>query len=210
MAIKNLEDALQSAENDGNTYAAFLARNTLGAALVYRGEVKRGLALLDSQTAADRVSGVGGQQAGSPLQEFSRLRVLAIAYQSAHMTDEAIKSWTVLLDKGKNVGNQYIIGEASQKLGDIYRDKHDLETAGVYYRTAADSFRTVGNKAALAQVTLLEMAIEESSTPSARLRQIYDDFLSLIAEDKSLLRIILVRHKRSSKTRLVCFKWNPK
>jgi CHAT domain-containing protein len=174
-AIRNLQDALEMAERNGNTYAAFLAKNTLGAAFIYSGAIERGLGLLDNPKA---------QQGGSPLLEFSRLEMLAFAYQGAHLLDKSAETWGLILTKAKIAGNQYFIGEAAQKLGDIYRDKKEPETAFGYYETAASSLRVVGNKPALIQVLSSEQAIAALAKRSAQLPQIFEELLTLVSENK--------------------------
>lgn len=174
-AMQNLQEALEMAESNGNTYAAFLAKNILGAALIYKGDTERGLALLDNSKA---------QQGGSPLLEFSRLEILAFAYQGAHLLDKSAATWDLILAKAKTAGNQYFVGEAAQKLGDIYRDKKEPETAFGYYETAASSLKAVGNKPALIQVLSSEQAIADLAKRSAQLPQIFEELLTLVSENK--------------------------
>ena len=72
--------------------------------------------------------------------------MLAFAYQAGHLPDKSAETWNTLLDKAKSVGNQYLVAEAAQKLGDIHRDKHEPELAFQYYETAARSLRRLPTK----------------------------------------------------------------
>jgi tetratricopeptide (TPR) repeat protein len=171
-AIKVLEDALQLAKATGNRYAAFSAENALGAAYIYQGDLKRGLELLDVQSD------------NSILLDFSRLEMLAFAYQAGHLPDKSAETWNALLDKAKSAGNQYFIAEAAQKLGDIHRDKHEPEAAFEYYETAARSLRAVANKTALLQVLTSEIPILQVAKQDDRAPQLYAETLELVQEQK--------------------------
>jgi len=171
-AIKGLQDALGLAQATGNTYAEFLAKNTLGAAYIYQGDLKRGLELLDVQSNK------------SLLLDFSRLEMLAFAYQAGHLPDKAAETWNVLLDKAKSLGNQYFVAEAAQKLGDIHRDKHEPEVAFQYYETAAHSLRAVGNKTALLQVLTSEIPLLQTAKQDDKAPLLYAETLELVQEQK--------------------------
>ena len=172
-AIKELQGALELAKSTGNSYAGFAATNTLGAAYIYQGDVKHGLELLDLSSPPK-----------SLLLEFSRLEMVAFAYQAAHLSDKSAETWALLLEKAKGVGNQYFIGEAAQKLGDIHRDKHEPDIAFGYYETAAQSLRTVQNKTALLQVLTSEIPLLQPTKQDSRADQIYAETLELVQEQK--------------------------
>ena len=172
-AIRALEDAMQIATATGNTYAVFLATNTLGAAYISQGNVKRGLELLDVQSPNK-----------SLLLDFSRFEMLAFAYQAGHLSDESAKTWNVLLEKAKSVGNQYFVAEAAQHLGDINRDKHEPQIAFGYYETAAHSLRMVGNKTNLLQVLTSEIPLLQAAKQDNKAAQIYAETLQLVQEQK--------------------------
>lgn len=171
-AVKGLQDALELAEATGNTYAEFLAKNTLGAAYIYQGDLKRGLELLDVQSNK------------SVLLDFSRLEMLAFAYQAAHLPDKSAETWKALLDKANNTGNQYFVAEAAQKLGDIHRDKHEPQVAFQYYETAARSFRAVANKTALLQVLTSEIPLLQAAKQDDKAPLLYAETLELVQEQK--------------------------
>ncbi len=170
-AIKGLQDALGLAQDTGNTYAEFLAKNTLGAAYIYQGDLKRGLELLDVQSK-------------SLILDFSRLEMLAFAYQAGHLPDKSAETWNTLLDKAKSVGNQYLVAEAAQKLGDIHRDKHEPELAFHYYETAARSLRAVANKTALLQVLTSEIPLLQAAKQDDKAPLLYAETLELVQEQK--------------------------
>ncbi len=170
-AIKGLQDALGLAQATGNTYAEFLAKNTLGAAYIYQGDLKRGLELLDVQSK-------------SLILDFSRLEMLAFAYQAGHLPDKSAETWNTLLDKAKSVGNQYLVAEAAQKLGDIHRDKHEPELAFQYYETAARSLRAVANKTALLQVLTSEIPLLQAAKQDDKAPLLYAETLELVQEQK--------------------------
>src|ERR1700733_5683905 len=172
-AIKALEEALHLATTTGNSYAAFAATNTLGAAYISQGDIKRGLELLDVKSPLK-----------SLLLDFSRLEILAFAYQAGHLPDKSAETWNLLLDKAKSVNNQYFIAEATQKLGDIHRDKHEPDVAFEYYDSAARSLRIVGNKTALLQVLTSEIPLLQAAKQEAKATQIYAETLQLVQEQK--------------------------
>lgn len=132
-AIKALEDALLLAKTTGASYAALAATNILGAAYIYQKNVKQGEDLLAISSPNKTL-----------LLDFSRLEMLAFAYQAAQLPDKSAEIWHLLLDKAQSIGNQYFVGEAAQKLGDINRNKNQADVAFGYYETAARSLRLVG------------------------------------------------------------------
>jgi hypothetical protein len=178
-AIPSLREALQLANATGNTYAGSLAKNALGIALIYQGDSKQGLELLQAD-----VSSKGTAPNSSLLADFSHLEILAAAYQTAHQIEKTIETWNLLFEKSKAASNQYFMAEAAQKLGDIYRDRHESAKAFEYYNLAASSLRMVGNKSGLLQVLSSQQAIAEDAKQSAELPHIYDELLTIVAENK--------------------------
>ena len=172
-AIKDLEEARKLAKATGNTYAEFVATNTLGAAYISQGDLKRGTEFLDVNSPNK-----------SLLLDFSRLEMLAFAYQAAHLPDKSAEMWKVLLDKANGVGNQYFVAEAAHKLGDINRDKREAEIAFGYYETAARSFRLVGNKINLLQVLTSEIPLLQAAKQTDKANQIYAETLQVVQEQK--------------------------
>lgn len=178
-AIPALRDALQLANATGNTYAGSLAKNALGIALIYQGDSKQGLELLQAD-----VSSKGTAPNRSLLADFNHLEILAAAYQTAHQIEKTIETWNLLFERAKAASNQYFMAEAAQKLGDIYRGRHESDKAFEYYDLAASSLRMVGNKTGLLQVLSSQQAIAEDAKQSAALPHIYDELLTIVAENK--------------------------
>jgi CHAT domain-containing protein len=137
-------------------YLTFMQASTsLGQALVQKGKLNEGIAVLER-------SRVGNSEEGNPL--FQRpaafqaamslpyprvafLEAMAMAYQTSQRPDDALKSWQELYDVAQSAGFTLAAAEAAFKMAGIYSSKKEPVKAISYYSLAEKDWKAAGNTA---------------------------------------------------------------
>lgn len=137
-------------------YLTFMqASSSLGQALVQKGQLNEGIAVLER-------SRVGNSEEGKPL--FQRpaafqaamslpyprvafLEAMAMAYQTGQRPDDALKSWQELYDVAQSAGFTLAAAEAAFKMAGIYSSKKEPLKAISYYSLAEKGWKAAGNTA---------------------------------------------------------------
>jgi tetratricopeptide (TPR) repeat protein len=137
-------------------YLTFMQASTsLGQALVQKGQLNEGIAVLER-------SRVGNSEEGKPLFErpaafqaamslpyprVAFLEAMAMAYQTGQRPDDALKSWQELYDVAQSAGFTLAAAEAAFKMAGIYSSKKEPVKAISYYSLAEKGWKAAGNTA---------------------------------------------------------------
>ncbi len=73
------------------------------------------------------------------------LDVLALAYQTAHHSDDAFKTWRELFEVASAAGFTLAVADASYAMADSYKAKKDYANAALYFSRAAKAWAVGGN-----------------------------------------------------------------
>jgi CHAT domain-containing protein len=135
-------------------YLTFMQASTsLGQALVQKGQLNKGTAILERSRVGDSEEGkplfqhpAAFQAAMSlPYPRVVFLEAVAMAYQTGQRPDDALKSWQELYDVAQSAGFTLAAAEAAFKMAGIYSSKKEPVKAISYYSLAEKAWKAVGN-----------------------------------------------------------------
>ena len=175
-------------------YLTFMQASTsLGQALVQKGQLSEGIAILER-------SRVGNSEEGKPLfqrpaayraamsQPYPRvafLEAMAMAYQSGQRPDDALKSWQELYDVAKAAGFTLGVAEAAFKMAGIYASKKQPIEAIAYYSLAEKGWIATGNTARRIDALTAEASLLFQQGEGDKSVQIDEELLPLETSSKN-------------------------
>jgi CHAT domain-containing protein/uncharacterized protein HemY len=137
-------------------YLTFMQASTsLGQALVQKGQLNEGIAILEHSRVGNSAEGKPLFQRPAPYQaamslpypRVAFLEAMAMAYQTGQRPDDALKSWQELYDVAQSAGFTLAAAEAAFKMAGIYSSKKEPVKAISYYSLAEKGWKAAGNTA---------------------------------------------------------------
>jgi CHAT domain-containing protein len=138
-----------------------------------KGVSEQGKPLFDSPEGYNR-------EVALPLFKVSFAEALAMAYQAASRTDDALRAWQELYDTATEARFTLAKAESAHNLADLYRMKKDYAKSITYYDLAAKAWESAGNQQRRIAALSIEAPLLFGQGQKDRALQVDEELLPLV------------------------------